>query len=237
MSIVKKGVYFITSVVSLVLIGGCSDENTINVKRLMTTKECQQCNLQKANLSGLDLSNARLSKANLRKANLSNANLKGADLKEANLEGAILNDAQLSGVELQNAILTDVVIRNRVYRERGKKIVYSVEEASRQGWDIAVGHPAPTYWDRGNKRFKLGDIAGSVEDYSQAINLHDQLKAAYYNRGLALLKLGKRQQAISDFRIAARFYCSSEGLMSHSCRKVINTFKNPESGKIIELIY
>jgi hypothetical protein len=55
-------------------------ENPIQLKRLLETKECQGCDLSKANLKSTHLIGADLRNANLKGANLEGANLEGADL-------------------------------------------------------------------------------------------------------------------------------------------------------------
>jgi len=81
-----------------------------NLRRLLETKNCKQCNLtgvmlNRADLSGADLENAILIGANLYLADLSGANLKGANLQRAGLGGADLADADLTNANLQGAIL------------------------------------------------------------------------------------------------------------------------------------
>jgi hypothetical protein len=60
-------------------------ENAEQMKQLLATKECPNCNLSKANLSNINLENANLTNANLQDANLTNANLAGANLEGAKL--------------------------------------------------------------------------------------------------------------------------------------------------------
>ncbi len=69
----------------------CGDPTQNSIRQLLTTKQCQGCNLSRANLSGTNLMGADLSKANLSGANLSGANLKGASLNGTNLMGADLS--------------------------------------------------------------------------------------------------------------------------------------------------
>lgn len=69
-------------------------------RKVLATKECQQCNLRQAELAG-----GNLAKASLQGANLMGANLKGAFLKEARLQGAILDYAKLQGARLREAKL------------------------------------------------------------------------------------------------------------------------------------
>ena len=90
------------------------------VSQLLATKECAECNLQKAdlrkaklkdanlegaNLRGADLRDAKLKGANLGKAQMEMVNLKDADLKNANLEGANLEGANLEDANLKKANL------------------------------------------------------------------------------------------------------------------------------------
>ena len=74
----------------------------VNVRRLLTTNICADCNL-----SGADLSHAHIIGADLRGADLSGANLAGA-----NLEGADLTKADLTGANLTGAFLTNATLAN-----------------------------------------------------------------------------------------------------------------------------
>ena len=65
------------------------------VKQLLETKQCPECNFSNANMKKLDLQGF-----NLQGANLEGANLSGAKLANANLKNANLNRANLSGADL-----------------------------------------------------------------------------------------------------------------------------------------
>ncbi|MGL5063289.1 MAG: pentapeptide repeat-containing protein [Microcoleus sp.] len=72
------------------------------VKQLLQTKQCPECNLSNVNLKGMDLQGFNLQGANLEGADLSgtklaSANLKNAKLKRANLTGA---DLGCNGISL-----------------------------------------------------------------------------------------------------------------------------------------
>ncbi|MEG4495602.1 pentapeptide repeat-containing protein [Microcoleus sp. F10-C6] len=71
------------------------------VKELLQTKQCPECNFSNANLKGLDLQGVNLQGANLEGANLSEAKLANANLKNANL-----NKANLTGSDLGCAGIT-----------------------------------------------------------------------------------------------------------------------------------
>ncbi len=91
-----------------------------NVRHLLETNECVQCNLigatlkdanlQAANLENANLQNADLERANLQGTNLAGANLQGADLGKANITGANLERANLFDADLEKANLTNANI-------------------------------------------------------------------------------------------------------------------------------
>ncbi|NER79824.1 MAG: pentapeptide repeat-containing protein [Leptolyngbya sp. SIO1D8] len=83
------------------------DIQPFNVRRLLTTNSCPDCDLVGANLRGTHLIGADLRKADLRGADLSWANLEGADLNDANLTGANLTGAFLTNATLVNADLNN----------------------------------------------------------------------------------------------------------------------------------
>ncbi|MEN9214140.1 MAG: pentapeptide repeat-containing protein, partial [Gloeomargarita sp. DG02_5_bins_242] len=65
-------------------------EDASQVRQLLNSKACANCDLRGADLRG---------------AKLGNANLRGSDLTRANLRGADLTGADLSGADLRNADL------------------------------------------------------------------------------------------------------------------------------------
>lgn len=84
--------------------------------RLHTTKECNYCNLQKANLSntqleGVSLKNANLKYTKLLNTNFKRSNLSGANLGYANLESAIFENTNLQKANLRGARLKSAVLK------------------------------------------------------------------------------------------------------------------------------
>ncbi|MCU0540761.1 MAG: pentapeptide repeat-containing protein [Oscillatoriaceae cyanobacterium Prado104] len=65
------------------------------VKQLLQTKQCPECNLSNVNLKGMDLEGF-----NLQGANLEGADLSGTKLANANLQNAKLKRADLTGADL-----------------------------------------------------------------------------------------------------------------------------------------
>lgn len=92
-------------------------EQTRLLDILQDTKECNNCDFQKADLvnaqlKGVSLKNANLQSSNLVNANLQTSNLSGANLIDASLESAIFQDANLENANLTGAKFTDAVLTN-----------------------------------------------------------------------------------------------------------------------------
>lgn len=86
-------------------------DNAEQVRRLLQTHDCNDCDLQGANLSQSSLDRADLEGANLERANLEGVSLEEADLEGANLRGANLENATLSGANLTTERLTQTSLR------------------------------------------------------------------------------------------------------------------------------
>ena len=109
--------YGVAMLLGSLLLVGCNSSTTTssvsdNITQLLTTNECEGCDLSGADLSNTNLRSAKLFGANLRNANLSWANLYRADLYFANLryadlQNANLQDADLKHAEMQYANLRD----------------------------------------------------------------------------------------------------------------------------------
>lgn len=85
------------------------------VKKLLETKICSDCNLNKADLHDANLNNADLHGANLSEAILTGAKLRNAILRDANLQKANLLDADLSEARLDNANLEEASLVSAVF--------------------------------------------------------------------------------------------------------------------------
>ncbi len=83
-------------------------EKSNELNRLLSTGECEGCNLVGVDLTGSHLVGVDLRNANLQGAIFVNANLEGADLSGANLQGANFTAAFVSGTNFSNSNLTQV---------------------------------------------------------------------------------------------------------------------------------
>ena len=87
-------------------------QQATNLDKLEKTKECDNCDLEKAKLANAQLQNVSLKKANLVHTNLVDANLKGSNLSGVDLRGATLEGAELKGADLSNANLVHANLNN-----------------------------------------------------------------------------------------------------------------------------
>ncbi|CAB1076022.1 hypothetical protein JY97_12235 [Alkalispirochaeta odontotermitis] len=51
--------------------------------------------------------------------------------------------------------------------------------------------------------FKNDNFQSAIDSLNRAIEINKQSYTAFYNRGVVLLKMGQKEKAISDFKIAA----------------------------------
>jgi tetratricopeptide (TPR) repeat protein len=96
-------------------------------------------------------------------------------------------------------------------------------------------HPRPTAEDyRANARqkYKHGDYAGAVTDYSEVISLKPDDLEAHVQRGLARARLGDFEGGISDCTSAIRLQPNSRS--GYSSRGSIRHMKGDESGAIAD---
>ncbi len=182
-------------------------ENIADMQKLLSTKNCQQCDLSGAGLVMNDLTGAKLGGANLVGANFSRANLTGADLRGANLTGASLHGANLMGADLRGANLTGADLRS----------TYLVN-ANLQGVDVrnlnlegAVGIPtnlgtAEDFYRWGILAWQKNDFASAIEMFDRSITLQPEFPAAYLARSMAKFRLQDDRGATKDAMLAERLF-------------------------------
>jgi uncharacterized protein YjbI with pentapeptide repeats len=185
-------------------------ENAAHLQQLLSTKDCQQCNLTGAGLVMNDLAGAKLNQANLVGANLSRTNLMGADLRGANLTGASLFGANLTGADLRGANLTGTDLRSAY-----------LNNANVQGIDIStaylegvVGLPngvatAEDFYKWGYAEWQKNDFASAIENYNRAINLKPKFPGAYLARAMAKFRNQDDGGAVKDAMVAERLFFSN----------------------------
>lgn len=181
--------------------------NPEHTRQLITTKQCQGCDLSNAGLVMANLAGADLRGADLTRANLSRANLMGADLRGANLTGASLFGANLIGANLEGANLTATDLRD-TYLAQANLVSTRVTNANMLG---AMGLPnyigtAEDFYRMGMAEAERDNFPRAIELFNQALSLKPDLANAYLSRGIARYHLGDRQGAIADSQQATTIY-------------------------------
>ncbi|MBH8551053.1 pentapeptide repeat-containing protein [Nostocaceae cyanobacterium CENA357] len=183
--------------------------NSEQLRQLLATKECQNCDLSGAGLVMADLSGANLSGANLTGANLSRANLSSADLRGANLSGAGLFGVNLSEAKLSGANLAGADLRN-TYLTNAEFTSAYLSGANFQG---AVGIPLQIatpdeFYAWGVAEAQKGNQQQAINYFNQAITAKPEYAGAYLARGVARYQIFDRQGAFQDAQIAEKLFTS-----------------------------
>ncbi|MDJ0733648.1 MAG: pentapeptide repeat-containing protein [Nostocaceae cyanobacterium] len=192
--------------------------NPENLRQLLTTKNCPQCDLSNAGLVMADLSGANLSGANLVGANLSRANLTGADLRGANLSGTGLFGANLNSAKLSGATLIGADLRN-TYLFNAELTSANINGANLQG---ATGIPAQIakpedFYAWGVAAAQKGNQEQAIEYFDQAIAQKPDYAGAYLARGVARYQILDRQRALQDAQTAEKLFqeqSNTEGIQT-----------------------
>ena len=151
-------------------------------KKLLETKECVGCNLDKvdlgeADLRGADLRNVSLIKAYLWKTNLEEANLERAYLNYANLDLATLEGANLKNTNLENARLSETKLNNAnlenssvqgAILEKASLYKANLTSANFQGANLKDANLAQARW--GNANFAGAKFCNTMMPYSKREN-------------------------------------------------------------------
>jgi tetratricopeptide (TPR) repeat protein len=77
---------------------------------------------------------------------------------------------------------------------------------------------AVTHYNRGNQKFRTGDLPGAIENYSKAISCLPHFVEAYHNRGTAKAKSGDMAGAIEDYNYAIEIDSSIVAAYSNRSR-------------------
>jgi tetratricopeptide (TPR) repeat protein len=235
----------VLAVVSFTSIAGA--ENISHTKQLLSTKNCQECDLSNVGLVMGDLTGAKLEKANLTGANLSRANLVGADLRGANLTGASLYGANLMGADLRGADLTGTDLRS-AYLINAKLQGVDIKTAYLQG---AIGIPssagtAEDFYRWGFTEWRQNNFSSAIEHYTQAIALQPKMPGAYLGRAMAKFRIQDDRGAMQDALAAERLFgaeANTQGIQStQAFMKTVKLASQPTqvnnvgNGNVVDLL-
>lgn len=65
---------------------------------------------------------------------------------------------------------------------------------------IGFASESDVYIDRGSVYLDMNDLNQSLDDFNQAVKIHQDYALAFLDRGIAYSRLGRRQEAIADFK-------------------------------------
>jgi tetratricopeptide (TPR) repeat protein len=210
-------------------------ENLEHTQRLLSTKQCSQCELSGAGLVLANLAGANLSGADLTRANLSRANLTGADLTGANLTGASLNGANLNGANLSGANLSGSDLRD-AYLVGARLYGINLNTAYVQG---AVGIPEyagtpEDFYAWGVSEAGRGNYRAAIEKFNQVLSIKPDFAPALLARGVALYRLGDESAATVDAQSAGVLFTTQGNTLGYQASqnlvKAIEFARNPPKG-------
>jgi len=186
-------------------------EDLDDLRQLLTTGNCANCDLRRADLVLADLEDADLAGANLTGANLSQANLMGANLAGANLSGATLVGTNLMGANLATANLSAADLRN-AYLFAAILDSTDLDYANLQG---SVGVPTSAgrfedFHNWGVASAKAGRHEQAVKYYNQALARNPESGITYLSRAISRQNINDTQGAIEDSQVAAQLF-STQG--------------------------
>jgi tetratricopeptide (TPR) repeat protein len=197
----------LTLITTLALITPARAENLQQTQQLLSTRQCQNCDLNRVGLVYADLSGANLNGASLIEANLTQANLTGASLQGADLRGAVLYNINLTGTNLSGANLAGADLRD------ANLLGANLQGANLTGTDLmgAVNIPngtlvAEDYYRWGLTSDQHGDFSGAIRYYTQALSMKPDFAHAYLARSASLLQLRNIDGALTDAQKAQQLY-------------------------------
>ncbi|MFZ9738489.1 MAG: pentapeptide repeat-containing protein [Prochlorotrichaceae cyanobacterium] len=182
-------------------------ENLDDLRKLLTTGNCVECDLRRADLVLANLEDADLTGANLAGANLSQSNLTGANLAGANLSGATLVGSNFMGANLATANLSAADLRN-AYLFAAILDETNLEYANLQG---AVGIPTNAgrfedFHNWGVASAKAGRHEQAVDYYNQALARNPEFALTYLSRAISRQNINDTKGAIVDSQTAAQLF-------------------------------
>jgi len=174
---------------------------------LLTTRKCERCNLQGADLvyariSGAKLQNADLSRADLSHSDLEAADLRYADLRFANLSNSSLRGAVLTGAKLEGALLDQADVT-------GAKL--TSDQLTSANWSGAYGYD-PMLLDIGDL-YKLskqligaGELQKADDFLTLSIKKRPEDPELWVARAMNRFKIGQDANGIEDLKVARAIY-------------------------------
>ena len=205
-------------------------ENPDHIRQLLSTKQCQRCDLSgaglvrvqlpAANLQQSDFSRANLSQANFASANLQGARLAGSSLAGANLSGADLTGADLRNADLRGAILTGARLDSADLT--GAAVMGTIDLPQTIG-------SAEMFYQWGMEAAQRKQYEKAIEQFTQATTRDPVHAPSFLGRSISRFEIGDRQGAIIDVEMAQSLFKSQGNTArAEQTEKIALEMKKPE---------
>lgn len=186
-------------------------ENIAHLNQLLTTKQCENCDLTNAGLVMGDLIGANLRGANLVGANLSRANLTGADLRGANLTGASFYGANLTGANISGAMVNNTDFRSAYVQG----VILENTDISSAHIQGVIGIPetagnAQQFYVWGVAEDKKGNYQNAMNYYTRSIELNPEFAEPHLSRAVIKARYGDTDNALEDAQKAEELFKQQE---------------------------
>lgn len=210
-------------------------ENLNDLSRLLSTRQCQNCDLVStglvnAKLGRADLRGADLRQANLSRSDLSMADLRGADLRGASLLGANLAGANLEGANLDGADLREAYLSGANFTNTSLRTFY----ISRAVGLLEAPVSAEQLYQWGYIEGESKNHRMAIAYYDAAANLDPTNGAIYLSRAIAKFRLRDFLYAQQDAQFAQALFESKGSQVgmdvSQKLLEEIEVAMNPDTG-------
>jgi len=175
--------------------------------QLLSTRNCERCRLQDADLVQADLRDARLAGALLQRSNLSAARLDGADLRGSDLSFSSLHGASLRGADLRGAKLEGADLRES--NLSGAKLDASALAKSHWEGATGVSADASSYaamHNAGVQAAQQGRLLEAEDYFSRALLTRPDAPITWLARGITRSQQAQLVSARQDIGYAADLF-------------------------------
>ncbi|MBF2055882.1 MAG: tetratricopeptide repeat protein [Cyanobacterium sp. T60_A2020_053] len=87
------------------------------------------------------------------------------------------------------------------------EVVNNLQQVENLSQELRVKPESASFlFARANSHYRLGNLAGAIADYTEAINKDPRYAEAYHKRGILYLETGTKQKAVDDLRKASLLY-------------------------------
>lgn len=109
-------------------------------------------------------------------------------------------------IDLNDQLLAEVG-RIDAQAKQTNEIVVNLQQIENISQELRVKpESASFFFERANSHYRLGNVAGAIADYTEAINKDSHYAEAYHKRGILFLETGTKQKAVDDLRKASLLY-------------------------------